>query len=446
MKCTKQCVSATLFFLLAGCAETTLSPPVAPEAIVLTKERAVELAQEEVREIASGGRTYVWNASSAVTDAFPVYLDGIEGVSYYECKVVTDGKESGYVLVNVNGSDVTVTEASEEGTTLNEYYEEATGRSREELAVYRYGFTASAAFEKDEGGITARGAESGGKKPLAAVGLGEDFDFDAYRAAVALNGGSPLTEVVETDAAVSARGMTGRGNAEVYLRTSWDASATTSTPKWTQFNVVDGNNKKRAIGCGPLAYALVFAYWQEKKGMNNLLYNGSLHGLGDGYPEALKETLSHMANALDTGNYKEQGYTLPSKMKNVTEWLAARGFRGTVEARYGGYDSKFNKIYDSLAADRPVVLLINGDGIGAMSHYVVVEHAKRVSGSNAYIRYYCNFGWGPTAFEDTKNGRTVPNSHKWVYAFNMKDPSTTADELAAARHSVYQFWDITVSK
>ena len=120
MKCTKQCVSATLFFLLAGCAETTLSPPVAPEAIVLTKERAVELAQEEVREIASGGRTYVWNASSAVTDAFPVYLDGIEGVSYYECKVVTDGKESGYVLVNVNGSDVTVTEASEEGPSAFE--------------------------------------------------------------------------------------------------------------------------------------------------------------------------------------------------------------------------------------------------------------------------------------------------------------------------------------
>ena len=150
MKGSKQCVSAVLSFLLAGCAETTLSPPVAPEAIVLTKERAVELAQEEVREIASGGRTYVWNASSAVTDAFPVYLDGIEGVSYYECKVVTDGKESGYVLVNVNGSDVTVTEASEEGTTLNEYYEEATGRSREELAVYRYGFTASAAFEKME--------------------------------------------------------------------------------------------------------------------------------------------------------------------------------------------------------------------------------------------------------------------------------------------------------
>lgn len=24
--------------------------------------------------------------------------------------------------------------------------------------------------------------------------------------------------------------------------------------------------------------------------------------------------------------------------------------------------------------------------------------------------------------------------------------TTTADELAAARHSVYQFWDITVSK
>lgn len=74
------------------------------------------------------------------------------------------------------------------------------------------------------------------------------------------------------------------------------------------------------------------------------------------------------------------------------------------------------------------------------------EHAKRVSGSNAYIRYYCNFGWGPSAFEDTKNGRTVRNSHKWVYAFNMKDPTTTADGLAAARHSVYQFWDITVNK
>lgn len=444
MKGSKQCVSAVLSFLLAGCAETTLSPPVAPEATVLTKERAVELAQEEVREIASGGRTYVWNASSAVTDAFPVYLDGIEGVSYYECKVVTDGKESGYVLVNVNGSDVTVTEASEEGTTLNEYYEEATGRSREELAVYRYGFTASAAFEKDEGGITARGAESGGKKPLAAVGLGEDFDFDAYRAAVALNGGSPLTEVVETDAAVSARGMTGRGNAEVCLRTSWDASATTSTPKWTQFEIDYVNSPPAPVGCGPIAYALVFAYWQEKKGFPNLLSSDNLTQISNALN--IKNEIVNIALAIGTVKVGYNGYTPPYKMENIDNYVISKGYGCMVQERYGGYDDKFNGIYNALAADRPVVLLINGDGIGAMSHYVVVEHAKRVSGSNAYIRYYCNFGWGPTAFEDTKNGRTVWNSHKWVYAFNMKDPTTTADGLAAARHSVYQFWDITVSK
>ena len=104
---------------------------------------------------------------------------------------------------------------------------------------------------------------------------------------------------------------------------------------------------------------------------------------------------------------------------------------------------QFNGIYDSLAEDRPVILLINADGIGAMDHYVVVEHAKRVSGSDAYIRYYCNFGHG-LFFDDKKFNRK--NSHKWVYAFNMKDPSSTSDGLAAARHSVYQYWDIKISK
>lgn len=438
MKGKKRFVFLMSGLILLGCSNAVESPL---SAATLTKQRAMELAQDEVREIASGERVYVWNKNSKVTDAFPVYLDGIDGISYYECKVMTDGQESGYVLVNVNGSDVTVTEACEEGTTLNEYYEEVTGQAKENIEVYRYGFTASAAYEKSED-ISARGMNTENRKPLAVMGLDESFDYESYRDAVRANGGSPLTEVIETSA-VSSRGMTGRGNAEVYLRTSWDPNvAPTSTPRWAQFHRrYSGYTGMAAVGCGALAHALVLAYWQQNKGFYGLLYDGDLHDLDDSVRE---EFTIHIGNALDTRPVAGQGYTPPYKMKKIVDYLAAKGYSGEVRERFGGYDSKFNGIYDSLAEDRPVILLINADGIGAMDHYVVVEHAKRVSGSNAYIRYYCNFAWGEWAFTDTKSGDW--NSHKWVYAFNMKDPSSTSGGLAAARHSVYQYWDIKISK
>lgn len=451
MKGKKRFVFLMSGLILLGCSNAVESPL---PAATLTKQRAMELAQDEVREIASGERVYVWNKNSKVTDAFPVYLDGIDGISYYECKVMTDGQESGYVLINVNGSDVTVTEACEEGTTLNEYYEEVTGQAKENIEVYRYGFTASAAYEKLED-ISARGMNTENRKPLAVMGLDESFDYESYRDAVRANGGSPLTEVIETSA-VSSRGMTGRGNAEVYLRTSWDPNvAPTSTPRWVQFNVdYQPPAGEAAVGCGALAHALVLAYWQEKKDFPGLLshqylipikINGEHINQEKFQPERdVKSEILQIAIDLGTTKALSMGYTAPYKMKRIDNYVNSKGYSCSVRERFGGYDSKFNGIYDSLAEDRPVILLINADGIGAMDHYVVVEHAKRVSGSNAYIRYYCNFAWGEWAFTDTKSGGW--NSHKWVYAFNMKDPSSTSGGLAAARHSVYQYWDIKISK
>lgn len=176
---------------------------------------------------------------------------------------MTDGKESGYVLVNVNGSDVQIREASEEWTTLSEYFEEITGIDKEEIEVYRYGYTASAAFQKeDEQGTTAAHGIGAVRKPLATMDLPEDFDFNGYRQAVKENKGSLTTEVVEMQETFVAREMTGRGNAEVYLIRSWDSSAPTSTPKWTQFERrYSKSGKSAAVGCGAVAHALVLAYW-----------------------------------------------------------------------------------------------------------------------------------------------------------------------------------------
>ena len=40
----------------------------------LTKAQAMEVAQQEVKDIASSQTTQVWNSNSQVTDAYEVYL------------------------------------------------------------------------------------------------------------------------------------------------------------------------------------------------------------------------------------------------------------------------------------------------------------------------------------------------------------------------------------
>ena len=437
----------------------------------LNEIQAKELAQNEVANIASSQTAKVWNSNSKVVSAFPVYLDGIDGISYYECKVVTDDKDSGYVLVNINNTDFPIVEACETGVTLNESYANSTGLEVGSFDVYRYGYFESVAYASEEDGASLSSAN--GKKERKVVGSNgldiNNFDFDSFKKAVKENNGSPYSTVsYEKESKLAARGMTGKGDAFVEIATGafkgkvsiWDdniktyrkiSGVFTATPAWDQFLIngltyaFHGTNYSgftpypyRAIGCGPIAWGIVLAYWQVKHIKTALFSNDTINALvsrdiddyNDPNNRAIYKDIISIDNVLETSRAAGQGYTPVHKMKNIEKYINSKGYSCSIVHDNGGYDSKFNMIYDALAENKPVVMGIHSDGIGAIDHYVVIEGAKRQSVKrDSYIRYFCNMGSG---------------CFKYVYAYNDKAIVSPEGAFEAARHSTYSFWVLTI--
>lgn len=94
-----------------------------------------------------------WTRESKLANAFPVYIEGVGGVSYYEVKVVTGGRSSGYILVNVNGADIEVPEITMNGVTTTERFRGQLGR--DDLKVVRYDWFASGAKSADKEALLA---------------------------------------------------------------------------------------------------------------------------------------------------------------------------------------------------------------------------------------------------------------------------------------------------
>lgn len=403
------------------------------------KRAAMDLAQVEVGEIASDNRTSFWNSTSKVVDAFPVYLDGIEGISYYECKVMTDGVDRGYVLVNINDTDFPIVEACEDGLTVNETFEEITTQSKEDFVVYRYSYTASAVFKKidDSNSVVSKGGST--REPIASIGFDniDEFDFEEYRSQVKANKGSLFSTVVteKSSQGTELLGMTGKGNARVGLDHQWNYSKWTgSTPPWSSYDLPAHTRDERTS----LLMSIIYAYWHVKKGYTKLFET-----------EFLTDSTNQdvINNALINIEYPSTEFTTRLAIERIARigmisYAHRRGYSAsTMVEKNGGYDTKFNMIYDSLAEDRPVLMRINVNGIGLATGFAIIEYARRQSVAwNSYIRYYCNMGYGIRYARP--DGRATAN--KWVYAYNQKPVEQTAPGYTAKRHSTYQIWDIHV--
>ena len=414
----------------------------------LNEIQAKELAQNEVANIASSQTARVWNSNSKVVSAFPVYLDGIDGISYYECKVTTNGQDSGYVLVNINNTDFPIVEACENGVTLNESYANSTGLEVGNFDVYRYGYLESVAYANEEGATLSSTNYKKERKVVGATGIDvENFDFNAFKKAVKKNNGSPYSTLsYEKESKVATRGMTGKGDAFVEIK-SGNFAKGVRTPRWNQFYIngktfeprfnVTEAYPNRHIGCGPIAWAIVLAYWQEYHKKVNLFSTSVLNAIVgynvsdyDNNPSVYFDIIK-MDNVLETSRAAGSGYTPIHKMHFIEKYINSKGYSCSITHDNGGYDAKFNMIYDALAENKPVVMGIHGDGIGAINHYIVVEKAKRESEKRAsYIWYYCNMGHA---------------KHKYIYAFNEKPINTIEGAESGIRCSTYSFWFLTIN-
>ncbi|MEW6364913.1 MAG: VCBS repeat-containing protein [Acidobacteriota bacterium] len=126
----------------------------------LSAAEAMLAAQPVLDDLIREGKSG-WTTNTRAVAAYPLHIDGIEGVSYYEVKVRTGEVDAGYVLVTANRADIEIPEVAMQGPTLTERYMKETGRR--DLRVYRYDWLRSAA--------RARDGRTGRFELLAAIGF-----------------------------------------------------------------------------------------------------------------------------------------------------------------------------------------------------------------------------------------------------------------------------------
>lgn len=128
--------------------DLSLSLPWAGATTRLSAREAIDVAKPILDEMVREARTG-WTRHSRLVAAYPVYTEGLDGVSYYEVKVKTGEAHSGYVLVTANRSDIEVPEIAIQGLTLNELYAQRTGRR--DIRVFRYDWFRSSAKAAQSG-------------------------------------------------------------------------------------------------------------------------------------------------------------------------------------------------------------------------------------------------------------------------------------------------------
>ncbi len=224
-----------------------------------------------------------WNEKSIIAGYYPIYTPGIEGVSHYEFKIETDGKDAGYILVSVTENDIEIPELAEYGLTTTETYRNAL--NTKDFKVYRYNWFESAAES------TTRGIET---KVLATMGFngvgltvidqtrgksGFEKEYEnlkkSYTEKLKEKDCLPFYEKKSLEDFYKNiymnRNPITRGNveppkiisAERQLRSQFPSGW--HLPSWTQRNRLNGY----IMGCNNVAWAMVFAYWKQFKGKSH---------------------------------------------------------------------------------------------------------------------------------------------------------------------------------
>ncbi len=411
----------------------------------LSKKAAMEIAQREVESCANTLQNDKWTLESTVVDAFPIFIDGIEGVSYYECKVTTNGVDAGYVLVNVNKTDLLIPESSPEGLTLTECYREQLGRA--DFMVLRYDCFRSVAVQRNSESSYPQG------KIIASFGFVDEANpdqlektatfrkdsqidaFKSFRTTVLAKGCFPTYSKEELEEYYgefkSGEYTIGWGNTawaakyrdiKAELRNTFPCGW--HTPQWTQFKV-----RGYPIGCGNTAWAIVYAYWAAFKGKTRLFDGYDVNRndrCGDREDQKIKQCMMDCNRYCETRDVKvgskKWGRTMPENMSNGIMYAKNKGYMRSSCVRDRGTEySKFNKVKRHLDADKPAILLIHNDGIGIPYHYVVIEAAVKrqkyiTVGRNRWddrdVKYLVNFGHCAT-YKD-KKGKTQ-QGRRWIY-------------------------------
>jgi hypothetical protein len=374
----------------------------------IPEDTAVRIAEEWLKVVRASETGSGWTDASEVTEAFPVKTPGIDGVSYYECKVMTSGQDSGYILVNINKTDMRIPEFTDEGITSTERFEAELGRS--DFDVYRFDWFSYAAAARTDG---SDGDRTLWNRILVETGEYGSEQVDDYLDAVDEKGCMPYYEVEEI-----ARHNDCDQVQEILPRSSYpdpsgaDVSGllSHSTILWDQPLIdiywVSYRDDPAYVGCGPTAWAVVYEYWQQHRGKSNLFHGDDVSLLT--YPvqeqsdfDPVKACMIEIAQLTGT----EYSHIESSLWGRTWPWDMDMGIfhaffcgypASTVVKENGSENSKFLEIVDDIRDDKPVILQIDSSGVGLPTHYVVIEEAYKQyqSGHIEWIWYYVNYCWG----------------------------------------------------
>jgi hypothetical protein len=379
----------------------------------LDAEEALQVAQNEVDSMASGSDND-WPVGAKAVKGFPVYTPGQELPSYYECKIVDPrGHSAGYVLVNVDRSDLLVPEAAVEGLTITEQYRERLKSKK--LQVVRFDWLRNVAVASGDADLSRGGVRSG---ILDAMGFSADAGerdpttpqerlltdyMDAYEEVRCFpfydleSLDEYYTEMEEEIDTIKSRGTRARWRTISASLNGTFSSSRWHTPAWQQFDKPNGH----AIGCGNTAWAIALAYFKQFHGKTDL-FNG-INVNTRIMSEEIKDCMRRCAVLCDTWDVADQGLTWPWKMTRGIGYAVEKGYATSSCSRERGSEySKFDRVYNHLLANKPGILLIHHDGIGGADHYIVIEAGKKTQKKkyrrwrNRDVKYFCNFGWGGT--------------------------------------------------
>ena len=414
-------------------------------------QSATIVAQNRLDEIKNRNRDD-WDDKSIIIGCYPIYMPGSDNTpDYYEFKVTTNGEDAGYILVSINKADIQIPEIATEGKTLTEMYQDATKSNG--IKVIRFDWFKSAAESNEK-------SRNGETKLLATMGFngnGLELVNDTR------NSNSAIIEEyikIKNDYSLSIKkdgclpyyskkglddyyyniekGETTRGGGGSVPTIKYDDSELKNKfacgwhlPQWTQPTCSHGGGRK--VGCGPTAWAMVYAYWRQFKGKSSLFPGGDLnYGNNSRYQGSFESFIKQVMEAIhiycetEHGAFSETwGLTWPDKMNRAAYYAHSRGYSATVRRQTiaGDWTGGTNFIFSEINNDRPCVLYFSTESGGL--HYGAIEEVEK--------RYWSNTGYVTELGMHVNYGQS--NKRRWVYAFSDTFKTTNA---------CYEVWSLSI--
>jgi hypothetical protein len=376
-----------------------------------------------------------WAKSAVVTNAFPVYLDGVQDVSYFECKIQNNGSDAGYILVNINQTDIPVSQYSTDGMAPSEKLAADAGYSVSDLQVYRQNCYTMFAEKKSSSALGKRtvliqqGPDCGG---LAKKKATNDEAFNAKRLAfierVQKAGGvnphyskDQLMRIYNRENLVADSMKNHPGElAKTTYSDRWTSDELNNTfltgwhlPHWNQ----PRNASNQLSGCGPTALAMLYAYHRQFNGKTSLFggldlnsyvllpgstttYVSANSSSGTGY-WAIANVMFQIGADCGVDYGSDETSADWNQLENEGERYGDNlGYNVVLDMDFGGDFTKGKTALGHIRAERPCMVRFADDVNGDDDHAGAIEGVKYQERKyiwNWYDRemwYLVNYGWG----------------------------------------------------